>query len=323
MSSVQVQCGGKTCTAAVQDGETLLSALRRAGFSLPAACGGRGRCGKCRVLVNGASRLACKVVPCDGDVVTLPATGGAILTNTVSIAASGGNEQGCAAAVDLGTTTVAVRLYDLASARELKTVSAWNVQASYGADVISRIRYTMDEPDGLTELSGRIRSQVSELLSACLADASCPADTLRRVAVAGNTVMQHLFAGLPVRSIAAAPFAPLSLFDGDTADTLLGAPVFYAPCVAGYVGGDVTAGLLASGLYRRPGQHLFLDLGTNGEMALGGADGFSCCAVASGPAFEGAGITCGMPALDGAVGRVRSDRGFLYDVIGASEHRGL
>ena len=324
MSSVQVQCGGKTCTAAVQDGETLLSALRRAGFSLPAACGGRGRCGKCRVTVNGASRLACRVVPCDGDVVTLPAaSGGAILTDTVSIAVSGGEEQGCAAAVDLGTTTVAVRLCDLASARERKTVSAWNVQASYGADVISRIQYTLDEPDGLTELSGRIRSQVSELISACLADAACPADTLRRVSLAGNTVMQHLFAGLPVRSIAAAPFAPLSLFDGDTADTLLGAPVFYAPCVAGYVGGDVTAGLLASGLYRKPGQHLFLDLGTNGEMALGGADGFFCCAVASGPAFEGAGIACGMPALDGAVSRVRYDRGLLYDVIGASEPRGI
>lgn len=324
MSSVQVQCGGKTCTAAVRDGETLLPALRRAGFSIPAACGGRGRCGKCRVTVNGVSRLACKTVPSDGDVVTLPETaGGAILTDTVSIAVSGGNEQGCAAAVDLGTTTVAVRLYDLASARELKTVSAWNVQASYGADVISRIQYTLDEPDGLTELSGRIRWQVSELVSACLADAACPADTLRRVSVAGNTVMQHLFAGLPVRSIAAAPFAPLSLFDGDTADTLLGAPVSYAPCVAGYVGSDVTAGLLASGLCRKPGQHLFLDLGTNGEMALGGAEGFSCCAVASGPAFEGAGIACGMPALDGAVSRVRYDRGFLYDVIGASEPRGI
>ena len=85
----------------------------------------------------------------------------------------------------------------------------------------------------------------------------------------------------------------------------------------------MTAGLLASGLYRKPGQHLFLDLGTNGEMALGGAEGFSCCAVASGPAFEGAGIACGMPALDGAVSRVRYDRGFLYDVIGASEPRGI
>ena len=324
MSSVQVHCGGKTCTVPVQDGETLLPALRRAGFSIPAACGGRGRCGKCRVTVNGASRLACKAVPADGDVVVLPeAADGTILTESVGMTFPGTGERGCAAAVDLGTTTVALRLLDLASGRELKTVSAWNVQSSYGADVISRIRYTMDDPGGLEELSARIRTQTEELLRGALASAGRPADTLRRVAVAGNTVMQHLFAGLPVRSIAAAPFAPLSLFDGDTADTLLGAPVFYAPCVAGYVGGDVTAGLLASGLYRKPGLHLLLDLGTNGEMALGGAEGFSCCAVASGPAFEGAGIACGMIALDGAVSRVRYDRDFLYDVIGASEPRGL
>ena len=88
----------------------------------------------------------------------------------------------------------------------------------------------------------------------------------------------------------------------------------FAPCVAGYVGGDITAGLLAAGLAELPGEHLFLDIGTNGEMALGGRGGFVCCAVASGPAFEGAGITCGMPGVDGAVSRVRYDRGFLYDV---------
>lgn len=324
MSSIQVRCGGKTCAVTVQDGETLLPALRRAGFSLPAACGGRGRCGKCRVQLNGAARLACKAAVQDGDVVTLPdSAGGSILTETVDIPAAGTGERGCAAAVDLGTTTVAIRLYDLSDGRELRTVSAWNVQRSYGADVISRIQHTLDAPEGLAELSGCIRAQVTELLSGCLADAGQPVSALRRVMLAGNTVMQHLFAGLPVASIAAAPFAPLTLFNGDTGDRLLGAPLYYAPCVAGYVGGDITAGLLASGLWQKPGLHLFLDLGTNGEMALGGASGFTCCAVASGPAFEGAGITCGMPALDGAVSRVRYDRGLLYDVIGAVPPRGL
>ena len=93
--------------------------------------------------------------------------------------------------------------------------------------------------------------------------------------------------------------------------------------MAGYVGGDITAGLLAAGLAELPGENLFLDIGTNGEMALGGRGGFVCCAVASGPAFEGAGITCGMPGVDGAVSRVRYDRGFLYDVIGGGEPKGL
>ena len=325
MSSIRVVLNGKICLLPVETGENLLSALRRAGYSLPASCGGRGRCGKCRVPVNGVPRLACKVIAQDGDTVELPEqAGGVILTD-----ASAQNlrlqpgRTGCGAAVDLGTTTVVIRLYDLEVGTLLSTVSAWNAQASYGADVISRIQYTLERADGAEELSRRIRAQVQQLLTDALHRAERDWSELREITLAGNTVMQHLFAGLPVRSIAAAPFAPLSLFDGDTADTLLGAPVFYAPCVAGYVGGDVTAGLLASGLYRKPGQYLFLDLGTNGEMALGGAEGFSCCAVASGPAFEGAGIACGMPALDGAVSRVRYDRGLLYDVIGASEPRGI
>ena len=93
--------------------------------------------------------------------------------------------------------------------------------------------------------------------------------------------------------------------------------------MAGYVGGDITAGLLAAGLVELPGEHLFLDIGTNGEMALGGRGGFTCCAVASGPAFEGAGISCGMPGVDGAVSRVRYDRGFVYDVIGGGTPKGL
>ena len=135
--------------------------------------------------------------------------------------------------------------------------------------------------------------------------------------------MQHLFAGYSVRGIAAAPFRPETLFAAPGDETLHGVPVHFAPCVAGYVGGDITAGLLAAGLAELPGENLFLDIGTNGEMALGGRGGFVCCAVASGPAFEGAGITCGMPGVDGAISRVRYDRGFLYDVIGGGEPKGL
>lgn len=165
MSSIEVSCGGKVHTVQVNDNETLLAALRKAGFSVPAACGGRGKCGKCRVKINGVQRLACKVIPSDGDTVELPeAAAGAILTDTVSIAAPKAAQSGIAAAVDLGTTTVAVRIYDLENAAELRTLSAWNAQAAYGGDVISRIRYTMDEPDGLHELSALVRRQTEELI---------------------------------------------------------------------------------------------------------------------------------------------------------------
>ncbi|MBR6840294.1 MAG: DUF4445 domain-containing protein, partial [Oscillospiraceae bacterium] len=115
--------------------------------------------------------------------------------------------------------------------------------------------------------------------------------------------------------IAVAPFTPRTLFEDSE---------HFAPCAAGYVGGDITAGLLASGLFEKEGKYLFLDVGTNGEMALGGSRGFTCCAVASGPAFEGAGIVCGMAGVDGAVSRVGLRDGKLfYEVIGGGEAKGL
>lgn len=324
MSSIHIEQNGVTRTLSVPADETLLSALRRAGYSIPAACGGKGRCGKCRVPVNGVPRLACRVYPADGDTVTLPeSAGGAILTRTLPMPACQPGRTGCAAAVDLGTTTVVARLYDLASGAELATESGWNTQAPYGADVISRIQYTLEQPDGLQELSQRSREQVWALIGRALARCGRAADTLREITLVGNTVMQHLFAGYSVRSIAAAPFQPETLFDASETVPLHGVPVRLAPCVAGYVGGDITAGLLAAGLAELPGEHLFLDIGTNGEMALGGRGGFTCCAVASGPAFEGAGISCGMPGVDGAVSRVRYDRGFVYDVIGGGTPKGL
>ena len=204
-----------------------------------------------------------------------------------------------------------------------RTLSAWNAQAAYGGDVISRIQYTMDTPDGLQELSRIIRAQVEDMINRALEDCGRKKSELRHTVLAGNTVMQHIFASLPVEGIARAPFKPETLFEDDRSDSLLGAPLHYAPCVAGYVGGDITAGLLSSGLYKNPGRSLFLDIGTNGEMALGGSEGFACCAVASGPAFEGAGISCGMAAVDGAVSHVRCDGGFLYDVIGGKAACGL
>ena len=324
MSSIRVIRGGDVFRIPCNETDTLLALLRRAGCTLPAACGGHGRCGKCRVSVNGVPRLACRVVPEDGDEVILPpAAGGRILTETLDPPAAPTGESGCAAAVDLGTTTVAVRLYDLTTGRVAAACAGWNAQAAYGADVISRIQYTREQPDGLSALSGCIRAQVESLLTQALAQTNREARELKRVVLAGNTVMQLLFAGISVEPLAAAPFRAETLFRQPVQDTLLGAPVNYLPCAAGYVGGDITAGLLASGLADRAGRFLYLDIGTNGEMALGGRDGFTCCAVACGPAFEGAGVTCGMMGVDGAVSRVRYNGKFEMNVIGGGAATGL
>ena len=324
VSSIQIIQGGRAAAASVQPGENLLSALRRAGYSIPAACGGKGRCGKCRVPVNGVMRLACRTMPQDGDTVELPITsGGVVLTSTGALPKAQPGGTGLAAAVDLGTTTAALRLFDRASGELLAEAQGWNRQASYGADVISRIQYTLENPDGLAELSRCIRGQITELLRQALGDAGRSKTEVRELVLVGNTVMQHIFDGRPVGSIARAPFKPEMLFEDTLGAALDGIPVRLAPCVAGYVGGDITAGLLAVGMAERPGERLFLDIGTNGEMALGGSGGILCCAVASGPAFEGAGISCGMPGITGAVSHAVYDRGFMLDVIGGGEAAGL
>ena len=171
-----------------------------------------------------------------------------------------GKMSGLAAAVDLGTTTVAVRLYELAGGRELKTISAWNAQAAYGGDVISRIQYTMETPNGLNELSRIIRAQVEDMISRALEDCGKSKSELRHTVLVGNTVMQHIFASLPVEGIARAPFKPETLFEDDRSDSLLGAPLHYAPCVAGYVGGDITAGAFTSLIWDKDEFSLFIDL---------------------------------------------------------------
>lgn len=320
MSRILVEYGGSTSTLEALPGESLLELLRRGGFPVNAACGGNGTCGKCKVrLGDGREVLACRTPAEDGRVIIEENSGGVICTESVAAACSVQAREGLGAAVDIGTTTVAVKLFDLRDGRELGVKSAWNVQAPYGADVISRCQYIMEHEAGLDRLSGLIREQVSGM-----AEELSRGKKIDEFFLAGNTVMEHIFMGLSPVSIATAPFRPLSLFDSGEAFREKDGALYCAPCVAGYVGGDITAGLLASGLDEKEECSLFLDVGTNGEMALGGRDGFLCCAVASGPAFEGAGISCGMASADGAISRVRwAQGGPEFQVIGGGEAKGI
>ena len=306
-------------------GQTLLEALRDAGYGLSAPCGGNGTCGQCRVRTDDgaggtAEVLACRTFVRDGAEVTLGAdTGVQVLTDAVEIPPEG---TGLGLAVDIGTTTVAAYLYGLSTGKCVASRGAMNAQRPYGADVISRIRHA-GTPEGLEALCRAIRTQIE-----ALARSMCPdLRSIRYISIAGNTVMEHLFAGLNPESIGVAPFTPLSLFgteapaseffEGFADDCIL----YLCPCVAGYVGGDITAGLLSSGAYLHDGQVLFIDIGTNGEMALGGKDGFLCCATAAGPAFEGAEIECGSLAQDGAINAVETDLSF--SVLGEAEPRSI
>ena len=295
--------------------ETLLSeALKNAGYPVAQPCGGNGKCGKCTVLLNGTPVRACCTCICGENEIELEAlSGGNILGGGEDIIIPDVPETGLGAAVDLGTTTVAIRVFDLETGAVVAAYTDWNAQSPYGADVISRIDY-INKNNALDELSGVIRRQMFSFVEPF---------KVKRIFLAGNTVMQHIFAGLSPSSIAVAPFTPVTLFENYSGE-LNGIPVTYSPCAAGYVGGDITAGLLASKLHNAEKPSLFIDIGTNGEMGIGNRDGFTVCAVASGPAFEGAEISCGMPGLEGAVNHVYSENGDIkYTVIGDALPKGI
>ncbi len=306
---MHIRTGARELKITAETGERLLDVLRRAEVNVTAPCGGLGRCGKCRATVNGEEVLACQYrLSEDAEISVRELQGGVVLGGGTNTAGSGTR---LGAALDLGTTTLALALYDLDTGVCVGRRTAWNAQAAYGADVITRAQYCMEHPDGTAKLQSVIHSQLDEILRVL----GTSLQDIEALFVAGNTIMQHLFAGLDPSPIAVAPFTPRTLFEDSE---------HFAPCAAGYVGGDITAGLLASGLFERDGKYLFLDVGTNGEMALGGNRGFICCAVASGPAFEGAGIVCGMAGVDGAVSRVGLRDGKLfYEVIGGGEAKGL
>lgn len=303
--------------------------LRENGYYLDAPCGGNGICGKCRVLFSCGGKeetvLACKTFP-EGDcTVRIPDDSADLSWNEAeSNVQFEQGRNGFGAAVDLGTTTVALSLYNLCDGQCLGSISQWNVQKSCGADVITRIGYCMDNENGLEALSSAIRGQISEMVGELCNEHGIQVSEVKEIFLAGNTVMQHIFAGISPASIASAPFIPKSYFDDGKPCMLDGIPVYTAPCVAGYVGGDITAGILSTHVYRKQGKALFIDVGTNGEMALGDLSGLTACAVASGPAFEGAGISCGMPAAFGAINKVElGEEGLSYEVLGGGEAKGL
>lgn len=330
MSTITVYIDNKKNEYVFRSGCTLLDLLRAKGYEISAPCGGNGLCGKCLVLFRTSDGepvkvSACKTVLNDDCEVYLDSDLSSISWNTAEkrIRFERGRT-GCGAAVDLGTTTVAVSLYDLHDGKEIGSLSYWNAQKSFGADVISRIGHCMENPNGLQTLSDAIRGQILSMLKELCSRNGLSLTDIREGFLAGNTVMEHIFAGISPNSIASAPFIPASYFDKKERFVLGGIPFFLSPCIAGYVGGDITAGIFSSEMYRADKRILFIDVGTNGEIVLGSSKGLVSCAVASGPAFEGAGISCGMPAADGAIHSVTlNDNRISFEVIGGGEAKGL
>jgi uncharacterized 2Fe-2S/4Fe-4S cluster protein (DUF4445 family) len=236
----------------------------------------------------------------------------------------------CGIAFDLGTTTVVATLLDLTTGTPLAVASMLNKQQPYGADVITRISATMLDPAALADLGRLARETLAELAAEVCAEAGAdPADVVE-VALAGNATMTHIALGIDPEPIGVAPFimAARQLPEVAAADLDLAvharARAFTFPAFGAYVGGDITAGLLAAGMNRDPRTRLFIDIGTNCEIVLGNRDWLLATAAPAGPAFEGAAIRCGMRAADGAIEVVKiTPDGLFLQVIGDREPAGL
>jgi uncharacterized 2Fe-2S/4Fe-4S cluster protein (DUF4445 family) len=235
-------------------------------------------------------------------------------------------------AVDIGTTTVAVQLVALADGRAVETATAYNRQIRRGADVITRIDYART-PERLAELRQLVLETINALVGEVAEQACVDPRQIRAAMVAGNTTMIHLFLGLPPRYIREAPYVPTvnpvpALTGAETGLAIHpDATVMCAPGVGSYVGGDITAGLVSTDMaVDRDEVSLYLDIGTNGEIVVGNGDWLVGCACSAGPAFEGAGIKCGMRAVPGAIEHIElgdGGRRASYRVIGDRKPEGI
>ena len=349
----------------VADGATILQAAELAAEPLSAECGGRGACGRCMVRILGGEVpeyrilqreagfphvLAC-LTPVHGPLTVSP-LGEAQLPKLISrdrntglapldawapwplkldpiVESTGAGDLGVA--VDIGTTTLRLLLIRLSDGVIAGEAGAYNPQIPKGADVISRI--VAAEKGLLGELASAVRGAIGSMIAEAAAAGHADLGRIRGYVVAGNVTMIHLLLAADPSGIRRVPSEPRALaFPPVDASELSwpggdGTPVYTVPAAGGWVGGDIVAGAVRAGFSRSPeGMSLYVDLGTNGEIVLGGTDFALACACSAGPAFEGGGIRCGMRADRGAVdgASINAETGAVQlSVIGGGRVRGV
>lgn len=340
---------GKSLVFEGNERDSLLTQLRDQDIYISAACGGRGRCGKCKVqMTAGATepseadraclkqeelaagwRLACVAYPASDCTLVIDSADEsefAVVSSEMKgtpeeIAARVAEEQEYGIAIDIGTTTIAIALVGVKSG-VLHAVTSINHQRAYGADVISRIQASNDgEKEALKE---SILQDLYAGMGRLLAESGADAEKVRRIAIAGNTTMGHLLMGYSCETLGVYPFTPVNVgtiresFGGMFASQIKeqGAyalapdlPVTLLPGITTYVGADISSGMLSCGFDRFKEPCLLIDLGTNGEMALGSRERILVTSTAAGPAFEGGNISCGMGSVPGAICNVTIEDG--------------
>lgn len=320
-------------------GSELIAILADHGVEFP--CGGAGICGGCSVRVLAGSlqiseadrevftqqeiengwRLACQARAEGPLVLECRQWRMDILADMGTHAAQG--KRGLGIAIDLGTTTIAAQIADLWTGTVLGVETELNPQARFGADVMSRVRAVLDGHDLTMPVRMVLREMVARL-------ANGHENEVAEVAIVGNTVMHHLFSGCNVEPLSHVPFASPHLCRQSFTPAQLGwdlpaeCAVRFADCLGGFVGSDILAGIIATGMAESDELIALIDLGTNGEIAIGNRDRIVCASTAAGPAFEAGSIRMGMRAVTGAISHVsHDDDGLKATVIGGVEPRGI
>ena len=337
MPEIKILQKNTVLTIFSEQGNTLLKELQENGFEIYSPCGGNGTCGKCMVYVKGEGDVTSCIYPVTGDIeIVLPEKREAKIlveqhAHTTSVPFNPGDSVGLSyfphgVAIDIGTTTLVFYLVNLITGAIIETRAVVNPQTKYGADVISRINYAATTSGGLETLQKAILNVINLQLDHFIEIAEISANELVKISIAGNTTMLHLLLGVDPLPIALAPFIPAfvdeQILKGRELDLHCHseAEIKILPSIAAYVGADIVAGIASikpSVEYQR---FLFMDIGTNGELALVTPETIWCCATAAGPAFEGANISCGMSAVEGAISVFGADG---YSVIGNAAPAGL
>lgn len=323
MATLIIQRGPQTTKVDFTAPQPLSQVLAAADASIPQPCGGRGVCGKCAVTIFGdvsaptsaekklGTHLACQAVLLGDAEVTLPTLmpmqqieGGSAASLVLASPMTGRY----GAAIDIGTTTIALLLYDLSDGRCIGASSMLNPQTAVAADVIGRIDAALH---GKAEL---LRVQVESALQTLLASACAQADIITNdvesLVITGNTTMLYLLTGRDPYSLSRAPFMADHRFGHE--ELLLARSAYLPGCLHAFVGADTTCALLASGMTHRHETALLCDVGTNGELALWHRGQLYIASTAAGPAFEGAGISCGCTSIPGAIDQVTLVNGMLH-----------
>ena len=313
----------------------LAELLDQAGVGVGKPCGGRGHCGKCAVMLSGnvaeenesekrhGVRLSCQAVV-NGDaevIVPVPQTLSLIEGGSRrDIVPESGLNGRWGAAVDIGTTTLALLLYDLSTGRCAGSATMMNPQATTAADVIGRIDAAVK---GKSEMLRRqITTAINALTVSACAEAGIPAETVDSYVITGNTTMLYLLTGRESSCLGSAPFQADCLFN--ITELINGHPAYLPGCLHAFVGADTVCAILACGMMAKCDTALLCDVGTNGELVLWHNGVLYVTTTAAGPAFEGAGISCGCNSIPGAIDRVCVVKeGLQCHTIGCGKARGI